>query len=1411
MLRHNNQMTRCRFIAPMIAFAAFVVPVSAQNTYTWTGQNTNNWDANANWTGASGWPDAPSDNVRFDANANRFSVDLRGGDRDVGNVQFASIGNNDYTFESNTGGAGILRINGNVSANSGMSPSDATVTFTNEIDVYQVTNGTWSLGNVDFFMDANLDGSGEIELFTGVLQLNASNPYSGNLRIRPLGGVNLGHVNALANALVTLEQQNTLRLMGLNASIGALAGTGQLNLGTQTVTFGNRNTPSTYSGVLVGTGNIVKIGSAVWTLDGDNTFTGTVTVNGGAISLGSSTTLASNTIIVNTINGLRVNGEGRLIGGLGGGGHVTLDNTLRIGNNNSNVTYSGSMDGTGTIRKIGTGTQIFSGTCAYTGGTFLDGGVLSVRGNNNLGNGGGLTFNGGQLTTTDSFTLTQNIDFNDSSIVGTINVVGGETVQVTGTIDSDPNNALMKVGAGNLRLNSANPDFLGTLIIPQGTVQIGASDALMNAIAEIDVDNGLDLMTVGVNATVGALAGDGALNIGGQTLSISNGLGKNFFGVITGSGAVVKSGNGKQSLSGASLFSGGVTIDGGTLLLTNSTGSATGTGGVVVNSGTLGGTGAANGLTQVNSGGMVAPGMSVGRLVLEQTAFGSGAVLQVELAGNGGSPGTDFDQLIVSGGATINSGAVLELTYPGAFTAAPGDSFEILLAGTLVGEFGTINFPDGQNWIADYDTLNGTLTVGVCIDDDSDGVCNGDDLCPGFDDNVDTDNDGVADGCDVCPGGDDLMDGDGDGTPDFCDPCPLDNPDDSDADSVCDSDDVCPGFDDMTDADNDSVPDGCDTCPGGDDSQDDDNDGVPDFCDVCPGFDDNIDANSNGIPDGCDTGPVHNITLGIHYQEIQVAINAAANGHEIEVDPGTYAEIIDLSGKAITLRSTSGAALTTIDATSVAALPDGKPVVRCDNGEGPDTVLEGFTITGGTGDTALYEGGLGGGLYCDGSSPTLRNCIFRDMTVSFGMGAYVHQGNPAFDGCQFLNNIGTGSSGGSALYVLDAGATISGCSFVDNSSDFGGGGVDIDDATHTVTITDSYFDHNFSDYAGGAVSGVTDNLLIDRCVFHNNSSSQYGGGAVYASRNVSVTNSVFHSNSTMGISGGGALFISDIGAPPVNIANCAFWNNSSATTGGAIKVFGRQGVEIVNCSFAANTSPGGSAIHLESNDVIGIDNCILWGNTGSLPLELQDNGPETVNFSIIEGGWSGAGIGNFDADPLFVDPDGADDIPGNEDDDYRLNAGSPCIDAADYDAFVTSGGGATDLGGDPRTVDLCVADTGTGSLTYLDMGAYERQDDGPDADSDGVPDMCDTCPGFDDNSDVDSDGTPDGCDACPNRAPSDVSGDGMTTVDDIAFFAAALIDPDSATPDEFCAADVNEDSVLNGHDIRAMIDAILSP
>ncbi len=94
-------------------------------------------------------------------------------------------------------------------------------------------------------------------------------------------------------------------------------------------------------------------------------------------------------------------------------------------------------------------------------------------------------------------------------------------------------------------------------------------------------------------------------------------------------------------------------------------------------------------------------------------------------------------------------------------------------------------------------TCSGTVSI-CCPDDDGDGVCNVDDQCPGFNDNLI----GTA-----CEDGDPCTTGETYDT--FCN-CSGGSSSDSDSDGVCDALDICPGFDDNIDSDGDGIPDGCD-------------------------------------------------------------------------------------------------------------------------------------------------------------------------------------------------------------------------------------------------------------------------------------------------------------------------------------------------------------------------------------------------------------------------------------------------------------------------------------------------------------------------------------------------------------------------------------------------------------------------
>jgi hypothetical protein len=172
-----------------------------------------------------------------------------------------------------------------------------------------------------------------------------------------------------------------------------------------------------------------------------------------------------------------------------------------------------------------------------------------------------------------------------------------------------------------------------------------------------------------------------------------------------------------------------------------------------------------------------------------------------------------------------------------------------------------------------------------------------------------------------------------------------------------------------------------------------------------------------------------------------------------------------------------------------------------------------------------------------------------------------------------------------------------------------------------------------------------------------------------------------------------------------DLANCRFVGNTAGINGGAVWADSLAGLPIAltGCVVSASHATQGGGV---GGDIAGVQlrNCILWGNTaesGSVESAQYYGQPPDIGFCCVQG-WTGGfgGTGNIGDDPVFVDADGLDGVPGTSDDDLRLSAASPCIDAGDPD--FTPAPGDTDLDGRKRGWD----GNGTGTA-IVDMGAYE--------------------------------------------------------------------------------------------------------
>jgi predicted outer membrane repeat protein len=197
------------------------------------------------------------------------------------------------------------------------------------------------------------------------------------------------------------------------------------------------------------------------------------------------------------------------------------------------------------------------------------------------------------------------------------------------------------------------------------------------------------------------------------------------------------------------------------------------------------------------------------------------------------------------------------------------------------------------------------------------------------------------------------------------------------------------------------------------------------------------------------------------YPTLQAALNASTAGDVIRVAPGTYVEslVIGAAQDGVTLESTGGAAVTTIDGNNL------QRVITCSS-VGPQTVIRGFTIANGRaqpgtpnnlgGGLKLFEADLriedniirnnfaegAGGLYIDYSTPTLiRNTIRDNQALGSGGGIYCdHFSNARIESNIIARNSAGQYGGGITAWEISS-PRIVGNTIVANTAVLGGGGL----------------------------------------------------------------------------------------------------------------------------------------------------------------------------------------------------------------------------------------------------------------------------------------------------------------------------------------------------------------------------------
>ncbi|MCG8407426.1 MAG: hypothetical protein MI923_19680 [Phycisphaerales bacterium] len=449
----------------------------------------------------------------------------------------------------------------------------------------------------------------------------------------------------------------------------------------------------------------------------------------------------------------------------------------------------------------------------------------------------------------------------------------------------------------------------------------------------------------------------------------------------------------------------------------------------------------------------------------------------------------------------------------------------------------------------------------------------------------------------------------------------------------------------------------------------------------------------------------------------------------------------------------------------------------------------------------------GGAVYNLDSSPMFENCLFEDNSSTLQGGAIYNTGNsdPTFADCTFRANH---SVRGGAITNSRASCTLLNCDFIDNqTSGFGA-------AIYNDRVRDQFsgqvpliractFIGNIADGSTGGGAGVYSSRshpLIDDCMFIGNRAGPNGstlapGGAIQNSdSNAIVMNCAFIGNTAS--SRGGAIG-SFSGSP--SFVNCLFSGNRVEANltdrdGGGLHIVSGTAL-VLNCTFSENNATNnGGGLWISSADST-VSNCIFWNNAdlGGTDESAQifiDGSSPSLGFLCVQGLSSLTGAGHTGLDPLFRDADGVDDIVGTEDDDLRLQPGSPCIDAGDNTAVPPD---AFDLDGDTDTVEPIPFDA-TGDLRFRDD-----------------PDTADT-------------GNPDGVNSLidmgahefrpvPVFLLGDLNCDGSVSGLDITPFVQALLDPSAyAGAFSFCNidhADMNQDTLIDTGDIAPLVEALV--
>ena len=574
----------------------------------------------------------------------------------------------------------------------------------------------------------------------GVLTLTGANTYAGGTTIAA-GTVRADAVNALGSGGVTFSGVGALEAnaptvttavtinSGASATLGATAGNTLTLAGSFTI-------PSSGVFTTIQFGSAANTGTVAIDTAPTSSFSGAgAVIAGGTVQIGSlagssffgsmqaGVTVGSSAVAATLDLGAAVNAEVFNLSGNANG--VITDTagptTLTTVNNLTSSTYAGVIkDGAGAISLnvinfpglaltlSNSGGNTYSGTTTIESGATLLGGAtnaFSAASATTVLAGGTLDLGGFNQTVS---SLSGSGTVTNSGVNSAILTNQGASSTFSGVIqDGASLTGLTQNSAGNTLTLTGTNTYTGETTIAAGTLALGTNGVTAGSIASSSgvIDNGtFDISgtfvsSLNIGATITTLSGSGVVNLGPQTLTITNGS-TTFGGVIAdgginpGSGSLKLSG-GALTLTGNNTYTGGTTITGGTLQL-----GAGGTTGSIVGNVTNNSALVFDRSDTITFGGAVSGTGSV-------TQQGSGVLI---LSGDDTYSGPTTVQA-----GTLMGGATNAFSAASSTTVNPGGTLDLGGLG-LTQTINTVNLAGGVVRNGALTSLNGITSTGGTVD-----------------------------------------------------------------------------------------------------------------------------------------------------------------------------------------------------------------------------------------------------------------------------------------------------------------------------------------------------------------------------------------------------------------------------------------------------------------------------------------------------------------------------------------------------------------------------------------------------------------------------------------------------------------------------------------------------------------------